>query len=242
MLSEQVILWIKEVFNINYSFNLTNIIINNSVIDWYNDYSINEIDFNSCDVQQILGTYSLNNQLLPTKWNHNGMINPDSFQYLPCLITVLCCLSSLLLMTIRLVKRIYEIILLYCTMPIALSTLPLDDALSFRNWLENFISKLLILYGSILSINLFFFIFPTINQFNITSLDKYQGLFKLLLIIGSTIFIPTGQIIFDKIFKITKNNENSVIKEKEIIYSTITVNNDLVGRRYYEENNSKWRY
>ena len=242
IISTKIISLLTNTFPIDYNFNLPKMIFNNSVGEWYNDYSINEIDFNECQVTDLLGSYHVEGQLLPTKWNHDGIINPDKFQFLPCLITLIICLGSLLLVSIRMIKRIYEIVLLYCLMPISLSSLPLDDGISFKNWLDYFINKFLILYGSVLAINLFFFMFPIIIEFSLVTNSKYEGVYKLLIIMGSVVSIPIGQTIFNKIFKIKNYKDKSITKEEKIIYQTNTDIIETTNHRYVEDNYLKRRY
>ena len=215
MLSTKFIELLKEVFNIDLQFNLSKIIFNNSVMEWYNNYSISEIDFSNITVNDLLGEYDKDG-LLPTNWLHNGMINPESFQYLPCLITSIISVVSLLIVVIRLIKRVYEVILLYLTMPVSIASLPVDDGKAFKNWLEVFINRIVIVYSSIIIINLFFFIFPILNEFSISINSEYHGLFKLLLIMGSIVSLTAGQILFNKILKFKNYNNTSVFKTEII--------------------------
>ena len=167
------------------------------------------------------------NQLLPEKWLHNGMINPESFNYVPCLITIIIVCISFFIFAIKIIKRIYDVIILYLLMPISISSLPVDDGMVFKNWLGYFIDKILIIYSSVLAINLFFFMFPIINEFNIADYNN-QKLFKLLLISGSSISVPTGQIILSRIFKINRNQSKSPA-------ITVDFDNNSGNAEYYIE-------
>lgn len=222
-LTSKIISLLKDVFNVEIRFNLSKIIFNNSVEEWYNNHSINTIDLKNISVKELLGEYE-KDVIFPSKWLHNGIINPETFYYLPCLITTIISLISLGIVAIRLIKRVYDIVLLYLTMPVSISSIPLDDGASFKNWLEIFTNKVVIIYSSVLVINLFYFIYPIINEFNLSIEEEYQKLLKLLFASASVLSIANGQIIFNKIFKFKENKNNLNIKsekndtEKNTIY------------------------
>lgn len=235
LISDKILDYLKNIWQIEYNFSLTKIIFDNAVMEWNNDYSINEIDFSICKSCDILGTYQVDG-FIPIKWNGDGMINPNNFQYLPCFLTVIISGGALLILFIRLIKRLYEIILLYLVMPVSVSSLPLDDGLAFKNWLEIFISKFLIVYASIIILNLFLFMFPLINEFDLLVDSSYVGLSKLLMIMGTMVCLPIGQVIFSKIFKNIKNTKQNIIKENNIIYSVNDINNEQITHRYVDDN------
>lgn len=222
-LTTKIISLLKDVFDIEKRFNLSKIIFNNSVGEWYNNHSINTIDLKNISVKELLGEYE-KDVIFPSKWLHNGIINPETFQYLPCLITTIISMISLGMVAIRLIKRVYDIVLLYLIMPVSISSIPLDDGVSFKNWLEIFTNKITIIYSSVLVINLFYFIYPIINEFNLPIEEEYQKLLKLLLASASISSLATGQIIFNKIFNFKENKTNFKVKcenndtEKNTIY------------------------
>ena len=72
----------------------------------------------------------------PTSWKCNGMVNPNTFMYLPALIAGIALTIALIIAVLNLAKRVYEIVFTYFTMPISMSTLPLDDGARFKNWRE----------------------------------------------------------------------------------------------------------
>ncbi len=234
ILSTKLSVLLLQLFDINLDINLTKIIFNNCVGEWY-DYSINEIDFSGLSVNNILGDYELNG-ILPVNWLHNGMINPESFNYLGCSLTLILTLISLLILVIRLIKRVYELIVLYLAIPISLSSIPIDDGMVFKNWLEVFIKRFIVLYSSILIINLFFFMFPVINEFSIEN-EEVNQLFKLLIIIGSVISLVFGQNIFNELYKF-KKRKDKVILEKEINNRDyINIEETITSHRFIEESN-----
>jgi hypothetical protein len=143
-------------------------------------------------------------------------------------------LISLLILVIRLIKRVYELIVLYLAIPISLSSIPIDDGMVFKNWLEVFIKRFIVLYSSILIINLFFFMFPVINEFSIEN-EEVKQLFKLLIIMGSVISLVFGQNIFNELYKF-KKRKDKVILEKEINNRDyINIEETITSHRVIEE-------
>ena len=150
-----------NILNIDQSQNISKLIFDNCVVNYFNYYSINEIDFSTITTSNLLGSYSFNNNLIyPSSWDLNGMINPNNFRYLPSLITSIIVLTSLLISIITLIKRIYKIVLLYIILPLSLSTIPLDDGLRFNNWRREFLKQLLIIFSITFSLNIFYLLLP----------------------------------------------------------------------------------
>ena len=108
---------------------------------------------------------------------------------------------ALLIAILNLAKRVYEIIFLYIIMPISMSTLPLDDGAKFKTWRETFISKIVLAYGSVFSVNIFILLLPVITKMRIDGISGFgNGMFLIFMIIGGAMMIPVGQEIFTRLF------------------------------------------
>ena len=138
LVSNALLVLIAQIFEIDTSMNLAETLFNMCVGDWLSGYSIAEVDFSTITVRDILGEYDPNTVfgVFPTQWKMNGMINPNTFMYLPAIIVVVGLGFALVKAIITLVKRIYELVFMYVTMPMFLSTLPLDDGVRFKTWRE----------------------------------------------------------------------------------------------------------
>ena len=123
---------LARIFQVNNTTKLSTAIFNACVGEWLNGYSASNIDVTSLTVGQILGG---------TSWKCNGMVNPNSFLYLPALIAGIALAIALIMAVLNLAKRVYEIVFTYFTMPVAMSTLPLDDGARFKNWREMFVTR-----------------------------------------------------------------------------------------------------
>lgn len=101
----------------------------------------------------------------------------------------------------NLAKRIYEIIFMFFCMPVSMSTLPLDDGVRFKNWREQFLTKIILAYGAVLSVNVFILILPFIQQMSIPSVGGFaNSMFIIFMIVGGAMVIPAGQTLFARLF------------------------------------------
>jgi len=64
-----------------------------------------------------------------------------------------------------LVQRLMELIILYCISPLTLALYPMDDGASFKsNFAQPFYKKVIAVYAVVLSLNLFFLLFPYFSK------------------------------------------------------------------------------
>lgn len=221
---------INDYFNIDFSFKISNFIFEQCVGEWYNDYSVNEIDFRKVKVNELLGDYLAEESLYPKKWILNGMINPYSFSYFESIISSTIVLISLMIVIVTIIKRVYEIILLYITMPFMIASVPLDDGVRIKVWIEKFIGKIIIAHISIIIINLFYFLFPFISQFSILDLSEaaYKT-FKLLMLSAFAICMPLSQKLIINIFNNNNNSYQTVVnihnEQKYLQDNNLAINN-----------------
>lgn len=202
LIAGAVLQLLSKIFQIGNTTKLSNAIFNACVGDWINGYDINKVDITSMSVGDILGSYkTVALGIWPSKWKNNGIINPDTFMYLPALISSIALVISLLVAILNLAKRIYEIIFLYFSMPVAMSTLPLDDGARFKNWRESFVTKILLAYGAVLAVNVFVLILPLIQQMSISGASDFaNSMFTIFMIVGGAMVIPAGQSLFARLF------------------------------------------
>ncbi len=203
IISNSLLNLIINIFNINLDNNIANLIFNYSVNNWFSGYSINEIDLYTINTKELLGEYINESYLIfPKQWKYNGMINPDTFSYIPCLITTSLILYSYIHCFIKIVKRIYNIVLLYIIIPIPISIYPLDDGIRFKQWKEQFIKEIIVIFTIILSFNIFIIFIPLITRLNLNNSISIYGknVFKLFLLSGGALFISSSISLINKIF------------------------------------------
>lgn len=202
MIANALLQLLANIFQIGNTTKLSNALFNACVGDWVNGYSINKIDVTSLSVSDIFGGYETALfGIWPTSWKCNGMVNPNTFMYLPAMIASIALGIALIVAVLNLAKRIYEIIFLFFCMPVSMSTLPLDDGARFKNWREQFVTKIILAYGAVLSVNVFVLILPIIQQMSIPGMGGFgNALFTIFMIVGGAMVIPAGQTLFARLF------------------------------------------
>ena len=202
LISNAILKLVSEIFAIGNTTKISNMIFDSCVGNWVNGYSISEIDVASLSVGEIFGGYDATLfGIWPTEWKLNGMVNPNTFMYLPALICSIGVIISLIIAIINLAKRVYEIVFMYIIMPLSMSTISLDDGARFKIWREIFITKILLAYGSIFAVNIFVLALPIIMKMQIPGASSFaNAIFKLFMIIGGCLLIPAGQSLFARLF------------------------------------------
>lgn len=155
----------------------------------------------SISVRDILGDYNTALWVWPTSWKGNGMVNPNTFLYFPALVASIALGIALLVAIINLAKRVFEIVFLYLVMPLSMSTLAADDGARFKIWRETFITKIVLAYGAVFSINIFVLILPMLSQMRIDGISDFgNAMFLIFMIVGGAMVIPAGMNLFARLF------------------------------------------
>lgn len=202
LIANAVLQLIAQIFQIGNTTKLSNALFNACVGEWLNGYSVAELDVSNLSVGQIFGDY---NTVLfgiwPTSWKCNGMVNPNNFMYLPAMISSIALVIALVIAVVNLAKRVYEIVFMYLVMPLSMSTLSLDDGARFKNWRETFITKIVLAYGTVFSVNIFILILPLITQMSVNGISSFgNSMFLIFMIVGGAMVIPAGQTLFARLF------------------------------------------
>ena len=200
LISNSLLVLVSQVFQIGNTTKLSSALFNACAGDWINGYSVSEFDVSKLGVKEIFGDYTTG-FVFPDSWKYNGMVNPDKFLYLPSLIAGVALAIALVVAILNLAKRVYEIIFMYFVMPMSMSTLPLDDGARFKTWRETFITKIVIAYGTVFSVNIFILLLPLITHMRIDEVGGFgNSMFVIFMIVGGAMVIPAGQALFCKLF------------------------------------------
>ena len=200
LISNSLLVLVSQIFQIGNTTKLSSALFNACAGDWINGYSVSEFDISRLGVKEIFGDYTTG-FVFPDKWKYNGMVNPDKFLYLPSLIAGVALAIALVVAVLNLAKRVYEIIFMYFVMPMSMSTLPLDDGARFKTWRETFITKIVIAYGTVFSVNIFVLLLPLITRMRIDEISGFgNSMFLIFMIVGGAMVIPAGQSLFCKLF------------------------------------------
>jgi len=75
--------------------------------------------------------------------------------------------AALLVASIGVIQRLYEITILFAISPPFVSLMPLDGGKAFGGWKQKFVENVLIMYGTIVAINFFFIISPVLQNIDL---------------------------------------------------------------------------
>ncbi|MCL2176836.1 MAG: hypothetical protein FWB72_02660 [Firmicutes bacterium] len=177
-----------------------------AIVDgWRGNYSAADIDVENQSVRAILGSYNRGRvNPIPTGRNANGMIQPGGFNFLVGYLGTIFILIALLSSTLALTKRLFDMLLLFLTLPLIVATIPYDDGVKFKAWRETFVSKFILAYGAVFAINVFIIAVPIIQGLPLGA--AFPGapfvatVARLFLLIGAGLAINGGQLLFARLF------------------------------------------
>lgn len=158
-------------------------------------------DFWNESVKHILGDDSWTIVPVPHSWKKDGLVDPDDFNYIIAYICAIVLLIALIGATFGLVKRLFDIVLLFITLPGIAATIPLDDGAKFKLWRETVISKVFLAFGTVLAVNVFTIVAPSIWGISLgTAAGGFtNSVLRLVLICGGALTISGGQLLFARL-------------------------------------------
>lgn len=158
-----------------------------------------------------------------------AMVDLSSFNFLTAYLVAIIMLISLFMISIGLVKRIYDIMILLFSMPLVCGTIPLDDGARFRAWRETMMSKVLIVFGAVIGINVFFYFAQFITTgFNLTYLIEggylsttAVSIFKMVLLLGGAVCINGSQTLVSRILGTSADESREAMQAFNLVTSGV---------------------
>lgn len=85
------------------------------------------------------------------------------------------------------IRKIIEVVILYITSPLFVSTMPLDEGATFKKWRELFIGKLLSGFGIVITMNLALMFIPLVmsSSFKFSESNALDTTMKTIFMVGS---------------------------------------------------------
>ena len=120
-------------------------------------------------------TLYLNYNFSQSGYNISNTYVIGKIHYIILVFASLTFVSIFFKIIIGLVKRLYELTLLFMTYPMFLSSFPIDDGSRFKKWTENFIKRVISIYSIYLSLELVMLIFPLISKIELFNEINFEG-------------------------------------------------------------------
>ena len=160
---------------------------------------------------QIWGTYTTNMFSLPNGGWRAGVINGSGYNALMPYIASFILLYILCMTCFTLVKRLFDIIVLFFVLPFVNATVPLDDGAHMKLWRETMISKVLLAFGATVAIAVFNIFAPLIVKVYIDNNTTLTNVLRLMLVVGGGLSISGGMTLISRLVGtgIAEGNEMS---------------------------------
>lgn len=172
---------------------------------WRNGFAAKDIDFAIMTPDDVFGIHKKTLGLFEDgnkSYTKQPMVEMKSFNFWTAYLVVIVMLVAIIFSMLGLVKRIFDIVMLFMILPLIAATIPLDDGARFKSWRDTVVSKVVLAYGAILSINVFLLIIPTISGIDFTELGWSaftENLFKAFMMMGGALAINGGQLLIARL-------------------------------------------
>lgn len=164
-------------------------------------YSASDLDFSEMNPDIIFGIHKKTLGLFEDEskpYTRKAMVELDSFNLWTAYLVVVIMLVVIIWSMLGLVKRIFDLTFLLLALPLISATIPLDDGAKFKTWRDTVISKIVLAFGIIFSINIFLLMLPIIQSVDFVALGwsaTIATVFKIFLMLGGALAINGGQLL-----------------------------------------------
>lgn len=168
---------------------------------WMNGKTIDDIDFSKDTPNSIFGVHDKVLGLFESenrRYTTQPKVDLESFNFWTAYLVVIVMLVAIIWSMLGLVKRIFDLVFLLLSLPLISATIPLDDGAKFKTWRDTVISKIVLAFGVIFSVNIFLLLIPIIKNIDLTALgwDAWIGsVFQMFLMMGGALAINGGQLL-----------------------------------------------
>lgn len=168
-------------------------------------YTIEDVVFGKTSVNEAFGIRNKTLGLFESedKGFERGkepMVRLDDFNVFLGYLSVIMLIVALVGSMLGLVKRAYDLVMLFLILPLVSGVIPLDDGARFKSWQQSVMSKVILAYGAVLSVNIYLLILPAIMGLDIGIGNFGNAVFRLFLMIGGALCINGGQLLMARVF------------------------------------------
>ncbi len=114
-----------------------------------------------------------------------------NFNFIAGFGAVIICTTLFINIILGLITRIFMSLALFIVAPPMFGLAPLDGGEMAKKWRSNFMKQILMTYGAVVGMNLFFIILPLVNQINLFNIDIVDQFMQELFIITGLLTIKS---------------------------------------------------
>lgn len=90
-----------------------------------------------------------------------------------------------------LMGRLIQVVALFIVYPAFIGIMPLDDGSAFGKWRKEFMSNILMAFGAIVGMNIFFLILPFFNELSFFNVALLDGIANMIIILAGLTMVKT---------------------------------------------------
>lgn len=168
---------------------------------WQENYTAKDINFSAHSPDDVFGIHKKTLGIFEDgdkNYTKKPMVDLEAFNFFTAYLVVVIMLVVIIWSMLGLVKRVFDLIFLLLALPFVSATIPLDDGAKFKTWRDTVVSKVVLAFGVVFSINIFLLMLPIIDGIDFVALgwDAWvASIFKMFLIMGGALAINGGQIL-----------------------------------------------
>jgi len=155
-----------------------------------NGFDIDDIKFDIGSVESIVGS---NIEGVST-----GMIDSNSFMYIPCLISFVMIFVSMFILSCKLMRNYFELAFYIVSMPVYLSLYSLDEN-KVEEIMKKIFSRLLYIFAIILGLKIYNILLPVFLELEIEN-EITNRLYRIIVTVGGISFVSLSGLIFKRMF------------------------------------------
>lgn len=222
---------------------------------WRNDHTAADLDFSKNTVNQVFGVRNKNMlgfEEADRGYRFQPMVDIDSFNLFTAYFVVILVIVAIVWSMLGLVKRVFDLVMLFIMLPLISATIPLDDGARLKTWRDTVISKVILAYGAVISVNIFILLVPMINGMNLGLPSAFsENLFKMFMLIGGALCINGGQLLISRIFGTSAEESREMAQSARALVGGLaaagglahSVKNGLIGgkNKYGVERKGLWK-
>ena len=170
---------------------------------YYDGHNIGDVDFKR-GVDNVFGVHGRlwGFEYDQYAYTQEPIVRLESFNIFTAYLVAIVVLVSIILTCLSLGKRVYDIVVLLFMMPLVCGTIPLDDGARFKAWRETLMSKVLLVFGAVLAMNVFFQATPIISMIDFSAISSnglVQNIVKMFIYMCGALCVNTSQTLVARV-------------------------------------------
>lgn len=196
-------------------------------------YTAADIDFSTMTVDQVFGVHKKTLGLFESEtkgYTTEPMVYLETFNLFTAYLVVIVMLVVIIWSMLGLVRRVFDIVFLFLTMPLITATIPLDDGARFKTWRDTVTSKILLAWGAVFAMNIFMLFIPIISQIDLGGIlsDTGAAIFKIFLIMGSALAVNSGQVLAARLMGTDASESREMAHSARTLIGGLAVGGSIV--------------